>query len=233
MNENKYYVYVWKIKNTNEVFYIGKGCGDRYKSLRSRNKFFLDMYNSHDCYVQIAYRNLDEETAYRIEYLLVQYFKDKGRLTNQTDGGDGTRGFKMPLEVIEKIKSTLRKKYTPELKKAISDERKQPNSIYQSELFKLKSTNNGNWSGSNNPNYGHRWSEEMKNNLRNKQIESKRYIGSKNPNHKRIKCIETNEFFDCVQDAQAKYNVKNQSSFSWALKYPTRTAAGLHWVQVS
>lgn len=202
MNQNKYYVYVWKIKETDEVFYVGKGCGDRYKNLRNRNKFFLDMYNSHDCYVQIAYNYLDEETAYDIEYLLVQYFKTKGRLTNQTDGGDGTRGFKMPKEAINKIKATLKNFYTPEKRKEVSEQRKQVDSIYQTREFALKSTNNGNWSGSNNPNYGHHWTADMKERLRNKQIESKRYVGSKNPNSKRIKCLETGEIFECILDAQ-------------------------------
>lgn len=233
MSENKYYVYVWRIKDTNEVFYVGKGCGDRYKTIRGRNKFFLDMYNSHNCYVQIAYSGLDEETAYKIEYLLVQHFKTKGRLTNQTDGGDGTRGFKMPTEAIEKIKNTLKKMYTPEKRQQISEERRRPDSVYQSEEFKRKSTNDGNWCGVNNPNYGHHWTDDMKAKLRAKQKESKRYIGSKNPNSKRIKCIETGELFECIQDAQIKYNVKSQASFTWALQYPNRTAAGLHWVQVS
>ncbi len=47
--ENKYYVYEWFIVSTDEVFYVGKGCGDRYKKLSGRNKFFMDMYRTHQC----------------------------------------------------------------------------------------------------------------------------------------------------------------------------------------
>lgn len=213
MNNNRYYVYVWRIKDTNEVFYVGKGSGKRYKTLNGRTKLFLDVYNTHDCYVQIAYNNLDEETAYKTEYILVQYFKKKGHLTNQTNGGDGSR-FEM---------------YTPEFRLQISKQRRQPDSVYQSKEFKLKCSK----SGSDNPNYGHHWTTEMKEKLRIKQIESKRYVGSKNPNSKRIKCLETGEIFECILDAQKKYNVKSPASFWYALNLPNRTAAKLHWDYVS
>lgn len=60
MEERKFYVYEWYIINTGEVFYVGKGTGNRYKSLNSRNYFFQCMYNSHDCDVRKIYKVLKE-----------------------------------------------------------------------------------------------------------------------------------------------------------------------------
>lgn len=82
--------------------------------------------------------------------------------------------------------------------------------------------------GKDNPNYGHRWNDEMKRRLSQKAL-MRGYDGAGNPNAKPIRCIETNEEFQCIKDAQEKYGVKTCGSFTWALKYPTRTAAGLHW----
>ena len=33
----KFYVYEWYNIDTNEVFYVGKGCGNRYKTTSRRN----------------------------------------------------------------------------------------------------------------------------------------------------------------------------------------------------
>ena len=42
-------------------------------------------------------------------------------------------------------------------------------------------------------------------------------------------CIETGEVFDCIKYAREKYQIKSEGSMTVALKYPTRTAGGLHW----
>lgn len=61
MSENKYYVYEYFIKPTDEIFYVGKGCGDRYKTTKGRNKFFSDMYNSHECGVRIIAKDFPKK----------------------------------------------------------------------------------------------------------------------------------------------------------------------------
>ena len=40
MDDKKYYVYKWFIESTGEVFYIGKGSGNRYKDIYKRNQIF-------------------------------------------------------------------------------------------------------------------------------------------------------------------------------------------------
>ena len=56
--EKRYYVYAWYIKDTNEVFYIGKGTGNRYKVRKRENEYFMKMLNSHECDSKIIIDNL-------------------------------------------------------------------------------------------------------------------------------------------------------------------------------
>lgn len=226
-------MYEWYIINTGEVFYVGKGCGERYKSISNRNKFFLDMYHSHSCDVRILSNDLYEEDAYHLEYETIQWYKfhSEYRLTNQTDGGDGTRGFKLSEEQREKITKSIRQRCSdPEYLDKIRTLRSDPNGVYKSKDFRKKISDIV--QGENNPNYGNHWTKEQKQSLSYKQKASHRYDGTKNPNSKKIRCIETGEIFDCIKDAQDKYKVKCQSSFTFALKSKNRTAAKLHWEYV-
>lgn len=232
MEDRKYYVYEWYIKDTGEVFYVGKGCGDRYKVISKRNKFFLDMYNTHDCGVRFLDTDLTEEEAYELEHYWVMFYRHNlpYRLTNQTDGGDGTRGFKPSEEHKAKIAQASKAKWkNPEWRERVIANRHLPDSTYQSVAFKQKISELV--QGENNPNYQHYWTDAMK-----QKASAQRkgwYQRGKNPKAKRVMCVETGEEFDCIADAQEKYNVKCAASFSVALNKPTRTAAGLHWQTIS
>ena len=39
-----YYVYEWYVKETGEIFYVGKGTKNRYK-VKKHNRFFNDFIN--------------------------------------------------------------------------------------------------------------------------------------------------------------------------------------------
>lgn len=197
MKDKRFYVYEWYVVDTNEVFYVGKGTGDRYKRLNGRNYFFQCMYDTHNCDVRKIYENLTEEEAFKKEIETIKYYKENTdyRLTNQTDGGEGVSGW-IP---------------TDEFRNKISE--------------KVK--------GSNNPNYQNYWSEEQKENLRQKQKSNPMYKNETNPNAKRIICVETGEVFECIKFAMKKYNIKSDGSVTVALKNPIRTAGGMHWVVYS
>ena len=45
-------------------------------------------------------------------------------------------------------------------------------------------------------------------------------------------CVETGVIYDTIKEAMIEYNVKYPASFTVALKHPTRTAGGKHWVLV-
>lgn len=85
----KYYVYEWFVIETNEVFYVGKGTGRRYREHKRRNKMFLDFYNTHNCNVRIVKDNLTEKEAFDYEIELIRFYRkeSKYRLSNVEDGG--------------------------------------------------------------------------------------------------------------------------------------------------
>ena len=67
---NKYYVYVWYNEKTNEIIYVGKGSGKRYKD-KNRNPKFKAYVNKYKCSSRIILDNLNEVEAFEkeIEYI--------------------------------------------------------------------------------------------------------------------------------------------------------------------
>ena len=88
--ENIFYVYEWFNIETNEVFYVGKGCGKRYLEKEKRNKYFLEYAKKNQVDVRIVKNNLSEEEAFKQEKILTDYYKDKGECScNLAEAGKG------------------------------------------------------------------------------------------------------------------------------------------------
>ena len=90
METNKYYVYLHKKLGTNDIFYVGKGSGDRAFdfSKSGRNSYWNNIKNKYGVDVEILFDNLSEEDAFRCEkdvILELEYFGYK--LANITKGG--------------------------------------------------------------------------------------------------------------------------------------------------
>ncbi|MFJ1104191.1 hypothetical protein SNE23_09170 [Bacillus sp. RA(2023)] len=80
--EPVYYVYEWFIKETNQVFYIGKGKGQRFKQEKN-NPYFLSVKNHYDCDTRFVKENLTEyESLILEESLFSQREKEGHVLTN-------------------------------------------------------------------------------------------------------------------------------------------------------
>lgn len=79
MIEGKYYVYIWKTKYNGEVFYVGKGSGNRWKSMKNRNNHFKNIRKKYDCECEIVKYFNDEEDAYNYELELGEYYKSIGQ----------------------------------------------------------------------------------------------------------------------------------------------------------
>lgn len=79
--------------------------------------------------------------------------------------------------------------------------------------------------GENNPNYGHHWTEEMKNHLSEVRIKNGVAKGKKNPRATPVMCVETGEIFQCKRDATEFLNVKDASaSIGFCIRDPHRVA---------
>ena len=105
--EAKYYVYIWYIVSPFEIFYVGKGSGNRATQLKGRNKFFMDMYNTHECKPMIVVDGLTEETAFDMERIVIEHIRThypQYRLTNICDGGEGASGWIATPEYRENMR---------------------------------------------------------------------------------------------------------------------------------
>ena len=92
----KYYIYQHKRNDTGEVFYVGKGEGNRYRSKVGRTAYWLNIVNKHGYTAEIIEYFETEELAFRAEENLIAKIgrKDlgKGSLVNLSDGGEGASG---------------------------------------------------------------------------------------------------------------------------------------------
>lgn len=92
--EKTYYVYEWYIKATGQVFYIGKGKGNRYKN-PTRNALFNRIRENLDCDVRFVAEGLTEHEALVKEEELFKVREDEGQVlanivTPNAEGGLGT-----------------------------------------------------------------------------------------------------------------------------------------------
>lgn len=94
------------------VFYVGKGVGARYRVLPARNRYHGFVLAKHGA-ENILTGKLScssEEIAFDLERGLIKCLRRaEVALCNMTDGGEGSSGYRMPPEVLEKIRiaSTL------------------------------------------------------------------------------------------------------------------------------
>lgn len=87
--ERRYYVYAWYIVDGYDIFYIGKGTGDRYKCRKRENPYFMHMINAHECDCEILDDGLTEYEAFlkEKEYIALLRWSNH-RLVNIADGGN-------------------------------------------------------------------------------------------------------------------------------------------------
>lgn len=95
-NENIYYVYLHVKLTDGTPFYVGKGFGLRYISIKSRNKHWHNIVNKYDYDVILLEDNLLESDALKLEEYWINRLGRKdlglGNLVNHTNGGEGNSG---------------------------------------------------------------------------------------------------------------------------------------------
>lgn len=146
MIEAKYYVYEWFIEETNEIFYVGKGTGNRVTSMKNRNNYFKNIRKKYKCNYRILKYFQNENDAYNYELKRGIELKEIGQAKACYVLGN----FKKFIDdsVLEKMKKTaFKKENIPWNKgKKMSDEfrekcRKRVLGTKQSEETKKKRSN--------------------------------------------------------------------------------------------
>ena len=89
-----FYVYEWYNVNTNEIFYVGKGIGNRYKQVSKRNQLFKEYYENNECSVRIIKNFELEKDAFAYENKRILELKAQGQcFCNLDNGGTGGVNF--------------------------------------------------------------------------------------------------------------------------------------------
>lgn len=125
-----YYTYAHYTKDTNKLFYIGKGTFDRQSTFKranakvGRNNYWHNKVKKHDGFtVKILACWKNEQEAFCHEEFLISIFKDD--LVNLTSGGEGTAGRKQTQEEKDKRANKLRgQKRTSQILQKMSEAQK-------------------------------------------------------------------------------------------------------------
>ena len=103
-----FYIYQHRKADTNEIFYVGKGKGRRFKQIFGRNDYWHRVVNKHGFTSEIIKNDLDEELALCAEIECIDVYKRRGiKLVNATDGGEGSSGYKHTEQHKEKLKGNF------------------------------------------------------------------------------------------------------------------------------
>ena len=85
-----FYVYEWYVKDTNEIFYVGKGSRNRYKQGNKKNKIFVLYFEKFYCDSRIIKYFENEEDAFKYEYERITELKKINQAKANIDlGGKG------------------------------------------------------------------------------------------------------------------------------------------------
>lgn len=113
---NRFYVYIHRRRDSNEVFYVGKGTGGRSSRSWGRNRRWQAIANKHGFDCEIVEQGLFESDALDLEVELIKFYKECGcKLVNMTNGGEGLSGYVPTAEANEKRRQRkLGSKHSPE-----------------------------------------------------------------------------------------------------------------------
>jgi len=87
----QYFVYAHVTKN-GQVFYVGKGSGNRDKQFGNRSQYWKRIRNKYGCVVVMLEKGLTEDEAFSREIHWISHYKQLDQCrANLTNGGDGVR----------------------------------------------------------------------------------------------------------------------------------------------
>ena len=120
-----FYVYLHMKETTNEVFYVGKGNDNRFKSIKNRSKYWKHVAEKHGAISYIIAHRLTEQEAFLLEKKLILKYGRRdlgtGSLVNLTEGGEGVSGYIFTPERREQCsRDSTGRKHTKEHKEYMS-----------------------------------------------------------------------------------------------------------------
>ena len=199
------YVYRHIRLDKNEPFYIGIGSDNSYKraySKKNRNKHWKNIINKTKYEVEILFNDLSWEEACSKEKEFISLYGRKdlsnGSLCNYTDGGDGVLGLIMSDESREKMRKaqTGKKQSFEQIAKRVA---------------KI--------SGSGNPWYGKKFSDQYKKKLSDAKKGKKRNPEIMKKLHeklrKKILDVESGIVYNSLNELAQSYNVHNSTAGRW------------------
>lgn len=169
------YVYILVDPRSSQPFYVGKGVGRRCYShvseARYTNKNSKKLAKIRkierlglDVIVTKLVTGVADCTASMLERLLISHLRSTGAdLTNQTDGGDGSAGYKHSKEAIRKISASQQGKIVSAATRAkLSDHVKHNNPMYRDDVV-AKTSGIYHWAyGKTAKNKGATWTDEQR-----------------------------------------------------------------------
>lgn len=164
---NEFYVYAHKRLDTQAVFYVGKGKGNRHLKRYGRSNYWNNIVNKAGYKSVIVGSELSEQQAFDMEKELIEFLREEGvTLCNMTDGGEGSSGLLHTEEQKRKIGDAQRGVPKPESqKKKLSELLLSGEHPIFSEKAKAKNRGENHWAygltGEANPSYGRKDTPEM------------------------------------------------------------------------
>lgn len=105
MSGYKFYTYFHTRNDSGEVFYVGKGTGERAFSKDRSNAHWQNIVSKYGHSVHIIAYWATEQEAFTHERELIIELRASGvKLVNQTDGGDGASGYTQSKEHTDAIR---------------------------------------------------------------------------------------------------------------------------------
>lgn len=115
MANGKFYTYIHRKADTGEVFYIGKGKGQRSHTIYNRTKFWRHVVAKHGFVVELVEFFDNESDALSSEIVMIADYRLRGiPLVNLTIGGEGASGQVFTEERKRKISEALKGKEVPQ-----------------------------------------------------------------------------------------------------------------------
>lgn len=117
-----YYIYRYLTKDTYEIFYAGKGHGNRAEDFYHHNDECKEIIARQGVIVEYIFKYMTELEAFETEIKFITFYKSKGLCkANKTLGGDGLSGYKFSKESKEKMSAIKKgRRWTKRHKENIS-----------------------------------------------------------------------------------------------------------------